>query len=165
MSLSSQYKTQIQEQVVSCYQLAQDYFSRPFTLPEILFSQRGKIAGSARLQTNQLNFNPVLLEDNLPHFIQSVVPHEISHLLVYELYGRVRPHGTEWQAIMRNVFNQPATTRHKMDVSKVEGKTFNYRCACSTVALSIRRHNKVIRHQQQYRCRKCGDILIQIAGS
>lgn len=161
MSLPEEYKRLVEKRVEACYETAQDYFARQFLKPDVLFKQRGKIAGSARLQTNQLNFNPVLLEDNLDHFIDVVVPHEVSHLLVHQLYGRVRPHGFEWQQIMRNVFEQKANVRHRLDVSKVSGKTFEYQCACATVSLSIRRHNKVLRNQQQYLCRKCGDKLIQ----
>ena len=101
----------IQQQIIQrterCMALACEHFNRQFLMPTIKFNQRGKIAGSARLQLNELRFNPVL-----------------------------------------------------MDVTKVAGKKFAYRCLCGPVGLSIRRHNKVVRKVQQYRCIKCGNQLV-----
>lgn len=126
--------------------------------PTVCFNQRGKIAGSARLQVNQIRLNPTLLTDNPDRFCQEVIPHELAHLIVYQLYGRARPHGKEWKSVMESVFKLPAQTRHDMDVSKVSGKTFSYRCQCGPVVLSVRRHNKVLRGQQ-YQCRACKKSL------
>ena len=102
----------IQQQIIQrterCMALACEHFNRQFLMPTIKFNQRGKIAGSARLQLNELRFNPVLMQDNLEHFLSDVVPHEICHLLAFQL----------------------------------------------------RRHNKVVRKVQQYRCIKCGNQLV-----
>ncbi|MEP2651171.1 MAG: SprT family zinc-dependent metalloprotease [Paraglaciecola sp.] len=149
----------VNEQVEQCYLTATNYFECSFERPTIHFNQRGKIAGCARLQTNELRFNPVLLKDNLDTFINEVVPHEVSHLLTFILFGRVKPHGKEWQAIMTDVFKLKPNTRHQMDVNKVKGKTFLYQCQCGPVELSIRRHNKVIRGTQNYICRRCKEAL------
>ncbi|WP_233268946.1 SprT family zinc-dependent metalloprotease [Paraglaciecola sp. L1A13] len=127
--------------------------------PNISFNQRGKIAGCARLQTNSLKFNPVLLVDNYAAFMSEVVPHEVCHLLAYNLYGRVKPHGKEWRRLMSQLFGLTGQTYHKMDVTKVSGKTFPYVCECGQIELSIRRHNKVLRQQQRYICRQCSEIL------
>ncbi len=157
MSISNQQL--VINAVQKCFEQATEHFSRDFRSPLITFSQRGKIAGCARLQVNELRFNPVLLEDNLSLFVEEVVPHEVSHLLAYVLYGRVRPHGKEWQGLMLTVFECLPKTYHKMDVTKVTGKSFAYHCPCGPVALSIRRHNKVQRGQQEYKCRTCGTKL------
>ncbi|MEP7703120.1 SprT family zinc-dependent metalloprotease [Paraglaciecola sp. 25GB23A] len=151
---------QIIERTESCMALACEHFNRQFLMPTIKFNQRGKIAGSARLQLNELRFNPVLMQDNLDHFLSDVVPHEICHLLAFQLFGRVRPHGKEWQALMVQVYEVKPNTYHGMDVTKVAGKKFAYRCLCGPVGLSIRRHNKVVRKVQQYRCIKCGNQLV-----
>lgn len=153
-------QSQVIQAVEDCYLHAEAFFQRSFLRPEISFNQRGKTAGSARLQSQQLRFNPVLLKDNVDMFLSDVIPHEVSHLLVYQLFGRTRPHGQEWRHIMRQVFACEPRTTHAMDISKVAGKTFDYRCGCGVIALSIRRHNKVMRGQQQYRCRTCGEILL-----
>ncbi|MEP1383406.1 MAG: SprT-like domain-containing protein, partial [Paraglaciecola sp.] len=103
--------TLVIQKIEQCYLTATDYFKRSFERPTIRFNQRGKIAGSARLQTNELRFNPVLLEDNQETFINEVIPHEVSHLLTYSLFGRVKPHGKEWQSIMIDVFKLQPSTR------------------------------------------------------
>lgn len=148
------------DKVQECYHRATSYCGRTFELPTIYFNQRGKIAGCARLQLNQLHFNPVLLEDNLDVFLQQVVPHEVCHLLTFIMYGKVRPHGKEWQASMIALFGLEPQTYHQMDVAKVKGKSFNYQCSCGPVELSIRRHNKMVRGQQYYICKVCNDRLI-----
>ncbi|MFT5840014.1 MAG: SprT protein [Flavobacteriales bacterium] len=148
------------QKVEQCIHHASSYFEQNFKLPTISFKQRGKIAGCARLQTNELRFNPVLLSDNIDAFLDEVVPHEVCHLLAYKLFGKVRPHGSEWQSLMMELFNLKAQTYHHMDVTKVKGKMFNYQCECGLIELGIRRHNKVLKGQQTYICRKCKNPLI-----
>ncbi|WP_407331372.1 SprT family zinc-dependent metalloprotease [Enterovibrio sp. 27052020O] len=145
--------------VARCIAQAEAYFQCAFPLPDVLFNQRGKTAGTARLQTWQLRFNPVLLRENSQAFFEEVVPHEVSHLVVYAKFGRVKPHGKEWQAVMQQVFGVAPKTTHSFDVSSVQGKTFTYQCGCDQISLSIRRHNKVQRQQVQYFCRRCKQRL------
>lgn len=158
--LSPTLKAELLACVTRCYETAELKLNKTFPRPEVTFNQRGKVAGSARLQINQLRFNPVLLADNPAHFLNDVVPHEVSHLIVFQVFGKVRPHGREWQQMMSEVFDVPPRTRHSMDVSKVQGKTFTYLCGCGPMELSIRRHNKVQRNQQQYICRSCKQTLL-----
>ncbi|MEQ3652594.1 MAG: SprT-like domain-containing protein, partial [Glaciecola sp.] len=79
--------------------LAEDYFNQTFELPMLNLKQRGKIAGSAHLQKNLIKLNLSLFEDNIDEFIQQVIPHEVAHIVCYQLYGKVKPHGREWQAV------------------------------------------------------------------
>ena len=74
-----------------------------------------------------------------------MVPHELAHLIVYQVFGRVKPHGQEWQAVMTQLFNLPADTCHQFDVESVQGKMFAYQCECQTHYLTIRRHNRIQR--------------------
>ncbi|MBL4631530.1 MAG: SprT family zinc-dependent metalloprotease [Paraglaciecola sp.] len=157
MSFNSQQL--VTQKVELCFNHASSILQHDFRLPKITFKQRGKIAGCARLQINELRFNPVLLNDNLDAFLDVVVPHEVCHLLVYRLFGKVRPHGCEWQNLMQKLFNLKGQTYHQMDVSKVKGKTFNYQCECGPIELGIRRHNKVLKGEQSYICRKCRSPL------
>ncbi|AQS38045.1 hypothetical protein Sps_02897 [Shewanella psychrophila] len=150
---------QIAEQVSECYRQAEVYLNRAFSLPEINFKLRGKSAGTAHLQLNLLRFNSTLLAENHQAFIDQVVPHEICHLLAYQLYGRVKPHGKEWQALMIEIYQLEPATTHTLNIGSVAGKTFDYLCDCGNVSLSIRRHNKVVRGDTQYRCRRCKQEL------
>lgn len=157
--MSAKSQQLVTQKVEQCINHASVYFAKHFALPNVSFNQRGKIAGCARLQNNELRFNHVLLNDNLEAFLEEVVPHEVCHLLAYQLFGKVRPHGKEWQNLMLKLFGLKGKTYHRMDVSKVAGQHFNYLCQCGPVKLSVRRHNKVIRGQQQYICRKCSSTL------
>lgn len=142
-----------------CIHHASEQLNQSFQFPNVSFNQRGKIAGCARLQKNELRFNPVLLADNHQLFLDEVVPHEVCHLLAFTLFGKVLPHGKEWKALMRRLFHLDGQTYHKMDVTKVSGKHFQYQCLCGPVNLTIRRHNKVKRGEQQYSCRRCKTVL------
>jgi len=146
--------------ITACYQQAEQRLNRTFPRPEVNFNQRGKAAGSARLQTNELRFNPILLQENQQHFITHTVPHEVAHLVVYQIYGRTKPHGKEWQHIMNQIFDLAAKTTHQYDVSTVKGKIFTYACQCTDHQLTIRRHNKIIRGNVKYICRYCKQSLI-----
>ncbi|MCG9695619.1 SprT family zinc-dependent metalloprotease [Shewanella sp. Isolate11] len=147
------------KRVESCYLQAEQQLNRRFSRPEVNFKLRGKSAGTAHLQLNKLRFNATLLEENPQAFLDQVVAHEICHLLAHQLFGRVKPHGKEWQSLMVNIFGLRPDTTHNLDISSVEGKTFTYYCNCGPVHLTIRRHNKIRRQQTQYRCRRCKQTL------
>ncbi len=147
------------QRVKECVNHACEVLEHRFDMPSVTFNQRGKIAGSARLHTNEIRLNPKLLEDNLDEFLQHVIPHEVCHLLVFTLFGKVRPHGKEWQSLMDRLFDLPANPYHSMNVEKVAGKVFDYYCLCGPTKLSIRRHNKVQRRLQRYYCKRCNAVL------
>ncbi|WP_123568328.1 SprT family zinc-dependent metalloprotease [Morganella morganii] len=152
----------------ACMQTLRDYLARAcrvlktdYPEPELNYRQRGTTAGSACLQTWEIRLNPVLLTENGPGFIQDVVPHELAHLLVYRRFGRVAPHGREWQWMMTEVLGVPAVRTHRFDVTSVRARTFIYRCQCKTAhELTVRRHNKVLRGESQYLCRHCKSTLV-----
>ncbi len=58
--------------------------------------------------------------------------------------------------MMQHVLEVTAKRTHNFVVTTVKSKTFLYRCACeASHELTIRRHNKVLRGENQYLCRKC----------
>ncbi|PKF61763.1 SprT family zinc-dependent metalloprotease [Psychromonas sp. psych-6C06] len=137
---------------------AECFFNRPFIRPTYLFNQRGKAAGTAHLQRNLIKINPILFANNKKEFFAQVIGHEVAHLITFQHYGKVRPHGKEWQHVMTQAFRLPALTTHQLNIDDVVGKQFPYRCLCSTHKLTIRRHNKVLKGTQ-YLCKKCRSIL------
>lgn len=153
-------KMQVLRRVQYGLQLAEQHFKRTFPVPNISYQVRGVKAGVAYLQQNEIRLNPVLLQENAAQFIQQVVLHELAHLITYQVYGRVKPHGQEWQFVMEQVFGLPADTCHQFDVENVQGQTFPYRCGCQIHQLSIRRHNKIQRESAVYFCRKCKQALV-----
>ncbi|MCL2912440.1 SprT family zinc-dependent metalloprotease [Shewanella corallii] len=159
---ATQLQQQLLERCEACFHQAEQRLKRKFPRPAISFALRGKSAGTAHLQQNRLRFNPVLLKENPEAFLQEVVPHEIAHLLCFQLYGAgkaIKPHGKEWQAIMLQVFDLTPRASHSFDISSVRGKTYAYQCQCGPVELSVRRHNKVQRGESRYLCRHCKQVL------
>ena len=153
-------KKALQVKSEDCFILAECFFDRAFSRPEYLFNQRGKSAGTAHLQRNLIKFNPILFTQNKQEFIDQVVPHEVAHIIAYQQYGKVKPHGKEWQHIMEYVFHRPATTTHTLDIKDVVGKQYRYQCLCDTHLLTIRRHNNILKGTK-YICKKCGEVLSQ----
>ncbi|MFZ7241278.1 SprT family zinc-dependent metalloprotease [Avibacterium avium] len=151
---------QILRQLRHYLQLAGQHFQCAFPMPTVSYQLRGVKAGVAYLQKNEIRFNCTLLLENPDYFLQQIVPHELAHLIVYQVFGRVAPHGKEWKTVMENIFQQPAEIYHNLDVKSVQGKTFTYRCGCRTHDLSVRRHNKVQKQSAVYFCRECKQALI-----
>lgn len=128
-------------------------------MPRISLGQRGKIAGSAHLQKNLIKLNTLLFDQNKQYFLNEVIAHELSHILVYQLYGHTKPHGKEWQHLMRWLFDKTPQTKHSLDVSNIGIKQVAYECRCDKVYLSMIRHNKIVNGKRQYICKKCHQAL------
>ncbi|KMK50790.1 sprT [[Actinobacillus] muris] len=157
-----QLKMQVQRQLQRDLAKANSYFDKTFTPPSVSYAVRGLKAGVAYLQRNEIRFNPILLQENGTAFIQQVVPHELAHILVYQQFGRVQPHGKEWKMMMEKVLNVPAEIYHCFDTRNVS-QQFEYICHCQRHQLSLRRHNAVLRQQRQYFCRHCHQVLRFVA--
>jgi SprT protein len=127
--------------------------------PIILLNQRGRIAGAAVLQKNLIKLQPKLFAQNTAYFLSDVIPHELAHLAVFKHYGRVKPHGKEWQYLMSEVLGVAPRVTHSLDVQKAGIKMYDYRCLCGLTQLSATRHNRVVAGRQTYVCRRCGQTL------
>lgn len=161
MPLPTLSKQQLNERVEHCYRLAERALNCSLPRPDVLLNQRGKIAGSALLRLNTLRFHPQLFLQNHEHFLCHVVAHEVAHLIVWHHYGKVAPHGNEWRQIMTRVFNLPANRTHSYNTDNLGIKSISYQCRCGIIALSIRRHNNVLKGTR-YCCKRCRNDLIAV---
>ncbi len=148
--------------VESCYQLAEAFFKRPFARPDVSLKLRGQKAGVAHLQQNLLRFNAQLYEQNREHFLRQTVAHEVAHLVAHQLFGpHIRPHGEEWQLIMRGVYELPPDRCHTYEVPRRRGTRYLYRCDCAEQEFSFtaQRH-ALVGKGRRYICRRCRATLI-----
>ncbi|RUR27590.1 metallopeptidase [Vreelandella nanhaiensis] len=132
--------------------------------PRVWFDLKGASAGQAHLGRGGLRFNPILLNDNRTAFFDEVIPHEMAHWLVFHLQGgqRLKPHGHEWQSVMRNLFGVAPLVTHRFDIQKAQPAPYSYRCSCRTHQLTGRRHALVVKGRR-YRCRHCQQTLVYTA--
>jgi len=148
--------------VEACYLQAEAFFSRRFMRPQVSFKLRGQKAGVAHLNTNQLRFNPQLYQENREHFLKQTVAHEVAHLIAHQMFGsRIRPHGEEWQSIMRGVYELTPDRCHSYEIRRRQTSRYIYRCACDgqDFPFSPQRH-ALVRKGRRYFCRSCRATLV-----
>jgi SprT protein len=132
----------------------------------VTFDLVGRSAGMYRVRQGRrsIRYNPYLFAKYFEENVAVTVPHEVAHYVTDVLYGlhRVRPHGVEWQAVMRSLGVEPRASGD-YDLAGVpvrRQRRFDYACGCATHHLSARRHNQVHRGEALYRCRCCGGPLV-----
>ncbi len=157
---------------------ASKYYGRKFRMPKIEFTKRGMTAGVACCTTNTVNYNPVLLMENVEDFIARTVPHEVAHLIDYQVNphnhrtrlittrsGCIRRakrnvHGRDFQFIMTHVLGCDDATRcHTYDVSSVMRNKKRHEWKCddcgATMHLGPKRHKNMRFNRRSYRPRGC----------
>lgn len=162
MHVSKELKARVNEKLEETIARAERHFGQTFRFPRVMYTQRGTTAGTARLQEWAVNFNAILLNENVDDFIARTVPHEMAHLIDFQLYpenhrvgwGQKRSvHGPTWKHIMRVVGADPSRC-HSYDVSKarVNRKArFVWTCKCgSTMELGPQRHKKMLSGATRY---------------
>ncbi|RDL45824.1 SprT family zinc-dependent metalloprotease [Marinomonas piezotolerans] len=152
-------RRRVEVKIDQCLKQAERYFNMRLTKPIFNFKQRGRSAGTAYLQTNEMRFNAFMLNQDPEKFIDEVVPHEVAHLVVYQVYGsKPKPHGPEWVAIMEHLFNVDAERTHTFEVPKPK-RLYLYQCGCQTHEFTAHRHGRVKRGTQ-YLCKLCKEPLV-----
>ncbi len=109
-------------------------------------------------------FNPTLFARHFDEGLNDTIPHEVAHYVVDKRYPRRRckPHGAEWRQVMRDfgIDNPRATHRTPLDGLPIRRqRRYIYYCACGEVPLSATRHNRILRGQTRYFCRRCHQPL------
>jgi len=122
-----------------------------------------------------LRFHPAALAEYKNEYIEGTVVHEFAHAVQSEFYDyRTKPHGNEWKSVMC-FFGKNPKRCHSMNLveaikkhSSVTGikagrkvKRYTYKCNCQTHELTVIRHNRVVRGEQSYFCKKCKQTVVK----
>ena len=151
----------ITQAVEQCFLRAEAHFKQRFARPVISLQLSGKNAGMAHITQNKLRFNEGIYRLQPEGFVAQTVPHEVAHLVAYRVFGLgIKPHGSEWLYVMRQVFQQPANCTHTfiLPSSSKPKKRYLYQCACATNAqhlLTGQRHALITQKNYRYFCRRC----------
>lgn len=143
--------------------IAGEFYGKTFSFPSISYDLRGKTAGTATYQKNHIRLNATLLMENKEHFMETTVPHELAHLLTYQVFGvprdrngRHRPHGIEWEGMMQLLGVNPNRT-HSYDTTNSvarKNKQFVWKCEnCGTLmSVSNAKHLKMLGGSYHHKC-------------
>lgn len=129
-------------------------------IPVIRDDLRGQAAGQALLASNTVRLNGELLRAAGAKVARHTLIHELCHLAIWSRHGRrARPHGPQWQALMRAMGEEPRRCHDLPASPSRRQRRFRYACGCTTVhQLSATRHHRVLRGER-YMCRRCGNTL------
>lgn len=138
----------------------------PLAPVPVLFDLGGTSAGMFRAQGRDcwIRFNPWIFAKHFQDNLHFTVPHEVAHYAVHcqRHRRRVRPHGPEWQQVMRGLGLPPEVT-FKLDLSGIpvrRQQRHAYRCACREHEVSTVRHKRMREGRARYLCRYCDAPLL-----
>jgi len=134
--------------------------------PAVSFNLRGRVAGRANYNQHLVKFNKDLMIANEAEFFARTIPHEVAHLVAWQKFGLTRvikPHGAEWQRVMRDFGVKDITRCHSYDTSNVRARVvrdgFMYKCDCMEHNCSSILHRRMLMGRT-YRCRLCKGRLV-----
>lgn len=164
--LTEQQRQLVLDATRDCLARAGAIFQRAFPEIPVCFDLRGRAAGMYRVQRGSrlIRYNPHIFARYFDDGLSQTVPHEVAHYVTDLIYGlrRVRPHGPEWRSVVQALGASPRATA-SYDLTGIPMRrqaTYAYRCACMHHRLSAQRHNRVLRGQGQYLCRRCKAPLV-----
>lgn len=105
-----------------------------YTIPPITitYDLSGTSAGLAYCHLYQINFSPVLLLENVDEFINTIIGHEVAHIVSAHIFGQnIADHGSEWSTVME-AFNIPSARCHNLDTTNARRRItrWKHKCKC-----------------------------------
>ncbi len=164
-TVNPELKKEVYICVDKCLDLVKAYYHDHHSVgdihkPKIMFTLRGKTAGTASNAGGEVNLNAILLNENKQHFIDNTVVHEMAHIFCSQMWGtelrgsKRISHGNSWKHMMRVLGADPKRC-HSYDVTnstvRVKAK-YSYTCSgCQKVVhLGPTRHKRLLRNPDQY---------------
>ena len=166
--ISQQQQAEVRRATYRCISQAEQLYQRKFKELQVDFDLSGKCAGMYQVRRSQrrIRFNPWIFAKYYEDSLGDTVTHEVAHYIVDCLYGlrRVKPHGAEWQAVMRDLGGEPRATGN-YDLTGIptrQYQRFAYSCACRTHQLTSLRHRKILKGRAKYLCQYCHGPLTEV---
>jgi SprT protein len=160
MMLTQAQKQQILDKINACYDTCDAHYNRTFKRPTTRFDLTGTTAGTADPRGHVLRFQPVLAAGHWDDFLNNTVPHEVAHLVDYDVNNKLeaqmqarmaaiqnqaifgnwgrrarRPkrdiHGDSWRAVMRVLGINYAARCHQYDTSQVARRKARHEYRCT----------------------------------
>jgi len=162
--ISSEIRQRVEDKIEECLKTLCEHYDRDFEKPSIKYTKRGTTAGTASYRNWEINLNSVLLIENLEEMLRRTVPHELAHLIAYTVSRkypyekRIKPHGHEWQSVMRILGLDPSRCHNYDTTNSRVRRQFRYRyqCGCSDGCLAGPGvHKKIQRGTMTYTCKLC----------
>lgn len=142
-----------------------------------LFARR-RAAGLAFGNEHRIALNEVLLRENPEPMLRDTVAHEFAHVVVWWRYLQEQrraghesrlpapsAHGTEWQTVMRYVFDVEPSRCHKFDTTNTGARVqrrWEYRCRCQSHLITTSKHKRA-QAGARYVCADCKGELTAAA--
>lgn len=165
--IDSLQRQQVSDATLACLKHAESLFELKHRPIDIRFDLKGRAAGMYRVHLRQrvIRYNPYIFARYFEHGLEATVPHEVAHYVTDRLFGlgHIRPHGREWQTVMRALGAEPHASA-KFDLEGIpqrRQRRYAYQCDCTTHQLSACRHNKITSGKARYHCRLCGSVLVE----
>ena len=136
-AINAELRRQVIEATNICIEQAENIFERNFTQIPIKFDLRGRAAGTYQVlgRHRLIRYNPYIFARFFNENLLNTVPHEVAHYVTDEIYGigkrrffgsrGVKPHGKEWQSIMRKFGVEPRATCN-FDMSGLPVRNYQY---------------------------------------
>ncbi|UCB55545.1 MAG: SprT-like domain-containing protein [Thiotrichales bacterium] len=166
--ISCQHQQQVRSLTADYIDRACRIYGCKFPLIPVMFDLKGRAAGMYRVhkQDRRIRFNPYIFAKYYEDNLATTVPHEVAHYVVDLMYNArsVKPHGAEWQQVMRSFGVEPKATGD-YDLSGIpvrKHRRHAYQCTCATHEISSVRHNRIRQGKARYYCRKCKSALIPL---
>lgn len=172
--INDQTKQQVMDKLASLLAVANQRFGRNILMPLVVFDCHDTRGGYH--QNGVLHFNPVLLNQNLAHYMDVTVVHEMAHYIQKIVFpasleirirwdgkfSRRKVHGREWQSIMRLFGIREPERCHSYDVTSVRQRVYQrypIYCGCEKNHTATLKLINKIKKGKRYSCTICGKAI------
>ena len=156
-------RTEVSQHTCDWIHRAGEIFEQEFKPIDICFDLKGRSAGMYYRHGKKqcIRYNPWIFAKYYRVNLEQTVPHEVAHYIVDCLWLRAKPHGPQWQKVMR-AFGVEDSVTADFDLTGVpvrRQQKHAYRCACQVHEVSTVRHKRILRGVR-YDCRQCKQRLV-----